>query len=80
MIASINTTPEQQVSTFTNASKLSQALTLHKTTWTVKLAYHAPWKLMHTISEHLGWVCSIAVKPGNKWFATHHQDLEPHIR
>ena len=70
MIASIDTTPEQRVSTFTNASKLSQALTLHKTTRTVKPTYHAPWKLVRVISGHLGWVRSVAVEPGNKWFAT----------
>jgi pleiotropic regulator 1 len=70
MIASIDTTPEQRVSTFTNGSKLSQALTLHKTTRTVKPTYHAPWKLVRVISGHLGWVRSVAVEPGNKWFAT----------
>jgi WD40 repeat protein len=70
MIASIDTTPEQRVSSFTNSSKLSQALTLHKTTRTVKPTYHAPWKLMRVISGHLGWVRSVAVEPGNKWFAT----------
>ncbi|ORY01382.1 pleiotropic regulator 1-like protein [Basidiobolus meristosporus CBS 931.73] len=32
--------------------------------------WHAPWKLMRVISGHLGWVRSIAVEPGNKWFAT----------
>ncbi|CAG8708530.1 111_t:CDS:2 [Funneliformis mosseae] len=32
--------------------------------------WHAPWKLMRVISGHLGWVRSVAVEPGNKWFAT----------
>lgn len=32
--------------------------------------YHAPWKLMRVISGHMGWVRSIAVDPGNEWFAT----------
>ncbi|KAH9984245.1 WD40 repeat-like protein [Russula vinacea] len=32
--------------------------------------YHAPWKLVRVISGHLGWVRSVAVEPGNKWFAT----------
>ncbi|RGB34314.1 WD40-repeat-containing domain protein [Rhizophagus diaphanus] len=32
--------------------------------------WHAPWKLMRVISGHLGWVRSIAVEPGNKWFVT----------
>ncbi|KAI9292308.1 pleiotropic regulator 1 [Neoconidiobolus thromboides FSU 785] len=36
----------------------------------VKPEWHAPWKLMRVISGHLGWVRSIAVEPGNKWFAT----------
>jgi pleiotropic regulator 1 len=43
---------------------------LHKTTRTVKPTYHAPWKLVRVISGHLGWVRSVAVEPGNKWFAT----------
>jgi len=25
---------------------------------------------MRVISGHLGWVRSVAVEPGNKWFAT----------
>ncbi|KAI0263655.1 WD40-repeat-containing domain protein [Gloeopeniophorella convolvens] len=58
------------VSTFTNASTLSQALTPHKTTRTVKPQYHAPWKLVRVISGHPGRVRSVAVEPGNKWFAT----------
>ncbi|CAG8651440.1 15569_t:CDS:2 [Acaulospora morrowiae] len=32
--------------------------------------WHSPWKLMRVISGHLGWVRSIAVEPGNKWFVT----------
>ncbi|CAG8548612.1 1258_t:CDS:2 [Scutellospora calospora] len=32
--------------------------------------WHAPWKLMRVISGHLGWVRSIAIEPGNKWFVT----------
>ncbi|KAJ3232794.1 pre-mRNA-splicing factor prp46 [Chytriomyces hyalinus] len=35
-----------------------------------KPEWHAPWKLMRVISGHLGWVRSIAVDPGNEWFAT----------
>ncbi|KAG6809439.1 pre-mRNA-splicing factor prp46 [Tricholoma furcatifolium] len=70
MIATIDKTPAPQVSTFSTSTKLSQALTLHKTTRTVKPTYHAPWKLVRVISGHLGWVRSVAVEPGNKWFAT----------
>ncbi|KAK0486568.1 WD40 repeat-like protein [Armillaria novae-zelandiae] len=70
MIAKIDNTPVSQPSTFASASKLSQALTLHKTTRTVKPTYHPPWKLVRVISGHLGWVRSVAVEPGNKWFAT----------
>lgn len=36
----------------------------------IKPEWHAPWKLMRVISGHLGWVRSIAVDPGNQWFAT----------
>lgn len=32
--------------------------------------WHPPWKLMRVISGHLGWVRSLAVEPGNKWFAS----------
>ena len=70
MIASIDKTPEQQQSTLTSSSTLSQALKLHKTTRTIKPTYHAPWKLVRVISGHLGWVRSVAVEPGNQWFAT----------
>ncbi|KII84842.1 hypothetical protein PLICRDRAFT_701575 [Plicaturopsis crispa FD-325 SS-3] len=70
MIAQIDNTPTHQASTFTSSTKLSQALTLHKTTRTIKPTYHAPWKLVRVISGHLGWVRSAAVEPGNQWFAT----------
>lgn len=36
----------------------------------IKPIWHAPWKLMRVISGHLGWVRSVTVEPGNKWFAT----------
>ena len=36
----------------------------------VRPDWHAPWKLMRVISGHQGWVRSIAVEPGNTWFAT----------
>jgi len=32
--------------------------------------WHAPWKLMRVISGSLGWVRSLAVEPGNQWFAS----------
>jgi len=70
MIATIDNTPKAQPSTFATSTKLSEALTLHKTTRTVKPTYHPPWKLVRVISGHLGWVRSVAVEPGNAWFAT----------
>ncbi|EIW74164.1 WD40 repeat-like protein [Coniophora puteana RWD-64-598 SS2] len=70
VIARIDNTPTPQPSTFSTSSKLSQALALHKTTRTIQPTYHPPWKLMRVISGHLGWVRSVAVEPGNKWFAT----------
>ncbi|KEY67468.1 hypothetical protein S7711_02388 [Stachybotrys chartarum IBT 7711] len=36
----------------------------------VRPEWHPPWKLMRVISGHLGWVRSLAVEPGNKWFAS----------
>ncbi|THH32731.1 hypothetical protein EUX98_g1441 [Antrodiella citrinella] len=70
LIASIDNTPIPQPSTFSSSNNLSKALQLHKTTRTIKPTYHAPWKLMRVISGHLGWVRSVAVEPGNQWFAT----------
>lgn len=70
IIATIDTTPQAQPSTFSTSTKLTQALTLHKTTRTIKPTYHPPWKLVRVISGHLGWVRSVAVEPGNQWFAT----------
>lgn len=49
---------------------LSQSLIRRREARQVKPDYHAQWKLMRVISGHLGWVRSIAVEPGNKWFAT----------
>jgi pleiotropic regulator 1 len=43
------------------------------TTRTIKQAkpdWHPPWKLMRVISGHLGWVRSLTVEPGNRWFAS----------
>ncbi|RDX45921.1 WD40 repeat-like protein [Polyporus arcularius HHB13444] len=70
LIRQIDNTPPPQQSTFTANNNLTRALQLHKTTRTVKPTYHPPWKLMRVISGHLGWVRSVAVEPGNKWFAT----------
>lgn len=70
MIAQIDNTPVAQPSTFSSSSNLRTALQLHKTTRTIKPTYHAPWKLVRVISGHLGWVRSVAVEPGNQWFAT----------
>ena len=36
----------------------------------LKPEWHPPWKLMRVISGHLGWVRSLAVEPGNEWFAS----------
>jgi pleiotropic regulator 1 len=70
LIRSIDNTPAPTPSTFASRTKLTQALALHKETRTVQPAYHAQWKLSRVISGHLGWVRSVAVEPGNKWFAT----------
>ncbi|KAF5331976.1 hypothetical protein D9611_008829 [Ephemerocybe angulata] len=69
-IARIDNTPVQQPSTFSSSSTLTKALALHKQTHTVKPTYHPEWKLSRVISGHLGWVRSVAVEPGNQWFAT----------
>lgn len=33
-------------------------------------AWHPPWKLFRVISGSLGWVRSLAIEPGNQWFAS----------
>jgi hypothetical protein len=58
------------VGSLATSTNFAKALALHKQTKTIKPAYHAPWKLVRVISGHLGWVRSIAVEPGNEWFAT----------
>jgi len=70
IIAAIDNTPAPQPSTFSSSSSLSKALQLHKTTRTIKPTFHPQWKLVRVISGHLGWVRSVAVEPGNQWFAT----------
>lgn len=35
-----------------------------------KPKWHPPWRMYRVISGHLGWVRSVAVDPGNEWFAT----------
>ena len=70
MIAKIDPSPQAQPSTLASHSTLSQALQLHKTTRAIKPTYHPQWKLMRVISGHLGWVRSVSVEPGNKWFVT----------
>lgn len=60
----------QQASSTSLSTGLSQALTLHKTSRTLKPIFHSQWKLVRVISGHLGWVRSVAVEPGNTWFAT----------
>lgn len=51
-------------------STLSQALVRRKEVREIKPDFHPQWKLVRVISGHLGWVRSVAVEPGNKWFAT----------
>ncbi|KIM31405.1 hypothetical protein M408DRAFT_258850 [Serendipita vermifera MAFF 305830] len=66
----ISNTNNLAVGSLATSTNFAKALALHKQTKAVKPAYHAPWKLVRVISGHLGWVRSIAVEPGNKWFAT----------
>lgn len=49
---------------------LSQSLIKRKEARSIKPDYHPQWKLTRVISGHLGWVRSVAVEPGNQWFAT----------
>jgi pleiotropic regulator 1 len=47
-------------------SSLARTTSIHQS----KPQWHPPWKLMRVISGHLGWVRSLAIEPGNKWFAS----------
>ncbi|KZV98907.1 WD40 repeat-like protein [Exidia glandulosa HHB12029] len=69
-IATIAPPTERRESTLTSSSTLSKALALHKTQRVTQPTYHPQWKLTRVISGHLGWVRSVAVEPGNQWFAT----------
>ncbi|KAF2667569.1 WD40 repeat-like protein [Microthyrium microscopicum] len=53
-----------------NRNLPSSALVRKDTVRQIKPEWHAPWKLMRVISGHLGWVRSLAVEPGNQWFAS----------
>lgn len=48
----------------------AHALALRKRNAVQKPKWHPKWKLMRVVSGHLGWVRSVAVEPGNEWFAT----------
>ncbi|OZJ07016.1 hypothetical protein BZG36_00011 [Bifiguratus adelaidae] len=51
-------------------SGVGSSLVRRSTPKFVRPTWHAPWKLMRVISGHLGWVRSVAMEPGNEWFAT----------
>ncbi|CAE7196541.1 unnamed protein product, partial [Rhizoctonia solani] len=68
--AALTTFRAQQSLHTGSQSALSVALARKKAARQVEPDYHAPWKLVRVISGHLGWVRSVAVEPGNKWFVT----------
>ncbi|CAE6427603.1 unnamed protein product, partial [Rhizoctonia solani] len=68
--AALTTFRAQQSLHTGSQSALSVALARKKAAKQVQPDYHAPWKLVRVISGHLGWVRSVAVEPGNKWFVT----------
>lgn len=53
-----------------NRNLPSTSLVRRDTVRQLRPDWHPPWKLMRVISGHLGWVRSLAVEPGNKWFAS----------
>ncbi|ORZ26990.1 WD40-repeat-containing domain protein [Lobosporangium transversale] len=55
---------------FPDAPGGSSSLVRRPVAKAVRPDWHAPWKLMRVISGHQGWVRSVAVEPGNTWFAT----------
>ncbi|CAE6527064.1 unnamed protein product [Rhizoctonia solani] len=68
--AALTTFRAQQSLHTGSQSALSIALARKKSAKKVEPDYHAPWKLVRVISGHLGWVRSVAVEPGNKWFVS----------
>ncbi|KAJ2697168.1 pre-mRNA-splicing factor prp46 [Coemansia sp. IMI 209128] len=54
----------------TAAAAAGQQLVRKRNYEPVKPEWHAPWRMMRVISGHIGWVRSLAVEPGNKWFAS----------
>jgi len=63
--------PSSKALVAVGGTKSSTALVQQKKAATLpKPQWHAPWKLMRVISGHTGWVRSVAVEPGNQWFAT----------
>jgi pleiotropic regulator 1 len=68
-------TPAERIARADNSKAVitignTQMLVPKKAPTMPKPLWHAPWKLYRVISGHLGWVRSIAVEPGNQWFAT----------
>jgi len=67
--ANLNSASGNQLAVFTGGNQIQKmkkmsAMSMPKPNW------HAPWKLYRVISGHTGWVRSVAVEPGNEWFAT----------
>ncbi|KAJ2337291.1 pre-mRNA-splicing factor prp46 [Coemansia sp. RSA 2681] len=52
------------------ASAAGQQLVRKRNYEPIRPEWHAPWRMMRVISGHIGWVRSLAVEPGNKWFAS----------
>jgi len=68
--ANLNSAQANQLVAFSGGNQLQRkskamgAMSMPKPNW------HAPWKLYRVIAGHTGWVRSVAVEPGNEWFAT----------
>lgn len=57
-----------------NPDSTASAIVPRKGNTMPKPVWHAPWKLMRVVSGHTGWVHSLAVEPGNEWFASGSKD------
>ena len=57
-----------------NPDSTASAIVPRKGNAMPKPVWHAPWKLMRVVSGHTGWVHSLAVEPGNEWFASGSKD------
>jgi pleiotropic regulator 1 len=53
-----------------NRDQVSSSLVRKDIVKQAKPEWKAPWKVKTVVAGHMGWVRSVAMEPGNQWFAT----------